>query len=100
MPYAATPTPWKKIHVVKPEPPPTPDKGSWKIPGFGGGLARVGGALGGADDGSKAKKAAKILWEGRAEKVKAAFVYAFEGYRRHADGHDELLPVKGDKVNK
>lgn len=40
------------------------------------------------------------VWDGRAEKVKEAFVHAFEGYKRHAKGADELLPIVGGKVNK
>jgi hypothetical protein len=40
------------------------------------------------------------LWDSRANAVKDAFVHAYEGYMRHAEGYDELLPVKGGRVNK
>lgn len=39
-------------------------------------------------------------WETRAQKVRDAFVYAWNGYQKHAAGWDELTPVDGGKVNK
>ncbi|KAH6916030.1 mannosyl-oligosaccharide alpha-1,2-mannosidase [Coprinopsis sp. MPI-PUGE-AT-0042] len=39
------------------------------------------------------------LWDSRANAVKDAFVYAYEGYTKHAEGYDELLPIKGGRVN-
>ena len=40
------------------------------------------------------------LWEERAQQVREAFRYAWEGYQEHAVGWDELTPVDGGKVNK
>ncbi|KAJ2930958.1 hypothetical protein H1R20_g6105, partial [Candolleomyces eurysporus] len=49
---------------------------------------------------NKAKPQPQVgIWDTRAEKVKEAFVHAFEGYKRHAGGYDELLPIVGGKVN-
>lgn len=39
------------------------------------------------------------IWESRASTVKDAFVYAYEGYMKHAAGYDELLPINGGQVN-
>ncbi|KXN86576.1 Endoplasmic reticulum mannosyl-oligosaccharide 1,2-alpha-mannosidase [Leucoagaricus sp. SymC.cos] len=38
-------------------------------------------------------------WEARAQKVREAFLYAWDGYKRHAAGWDELTPVDGGRVN-
>lgn len=38
-------------------------------------------------------------WEARAQKVREAFKYAWDGYQEHAAGWDELTPVDGGKVN-
>lgn len=40
------------------------------------------------------------VWPARANKVRDAFVHAYSGYQKHALGYDELLPIKGDAVNK
>ncbi|KAH7914600.1 glycoside hydrolase family 47 protein [Hygrophoropsis aurantiaca] len=39
------------------------------------------------------------LWSQRATEVRDAFLHAYDGYKKHAAGHDELLPVSGGKVN-
>ena len=39
-------------------------------------------------------------WPERAEKVKAAFVHAYVGYKTYAFGMDELKSVSNDGVNK
>ena len=39
-------------------------------------------------------------WPERAEKVKAAFVHAYVGYKTYAFGMDELRPVSNGGVNK
>lgn len=39
-------------------------------------------------------------WRERAEKVKAAFRHAYDGYRQHATGFDELRPQSKGAVNK
>ncbi|KAG6821465.1 hypothetical protein H0H93_010189 [Arthromyces matolae] len=39
-------------------------------------------------------------WASRAEKVKEAFVHAYEGYRNHALPFDELKPISGRGNNK
>ncbi|KAF8889335.1 glycoside hydrolase [Infundibulicybe gibba] len=39
------------------------------------------------------------VWSDRADQVKAAFVHAYAGYKRHAHTYDELLPVTGRQVN-
>ncbi|KAG6813871.1 hypothetical protein H0H92_006278 [Tricholoma furcatifolium] len=38
-------------------------------------------------------------WAARAEKVKEAFVHAYEGYKAHAFPMDELVPVTGEGIN-
>ncbi|KAF5383721.1 hypothetical protein D9615_003586 [Tricholomella constricta] len=39
------------------------------------------------------------MWSARADKVRDAFVHAYEGYRTHALPYDELSPVSGKKIN-
>ncbi|KAF9466050.1 glycoside hydrolase [Collybia nuda] len=41
----------------------------------------------------------QILWEGRASKVRDAFVHAYSGYQKHALPFDELLPLGGGATN-
>ena len=41
-----------------------------------------------------------LTWPERAEKVKAAFVHAYVGYKTYAFGMDELKSVSNDGVNK
>ncbi|KAF9453575.1 glycoside hydrolase family 47 protein [Macrolepiota fuliginosa MF-IS2] len=38
-------------------------------------------------------------WEERAQRVRDAFVHAWNGYQKHAAGWDELTPIDGGKVN-
>ncbi|KAG6890086.1 hypothetical protein C0995_012035 [Termitomyces sp. Mi166 len=38
-------------------------------------------------------------WSARADKVKEAFVHAYDGYRHHAFPNDELRPVSGTGIN-
>ncbi|KAJ8495292.1 hypothetical protein ONZ45_g12916 [Pleurotus djamor] len=38
-------------------------------------------------------------WAERAHQVRQAFLHAYEGYRKHAWGHDELKPLTGEGVN-
>ena len=40
------------------------------------------------------------MWSERAEKVKAAFVHAYVGYKTYAFGMDELRSVSNGGVNK
>ncbi len=39
-------------------------------------------------------------WDGRREKVKAAYKHALTGYLKHAFPNDELAPVTGSYTNK
>ncbi|KAG6869228.1 hypothetical protein C0993_009092 [Termitomyces sp. T159_Od127] len=39
-------------------------------------------------------------WSDRAEKVKQAFVHAYDGYRQYALPDDELRPLSGTSINK
>jgi len=41
-----------------------------------------------------------LMWSERAEKVKAAFVHAYVGYKTYAFGMDELRSVSNGGVNK
>lgn len=43
---------------------------------------------------------AKGQWEERAQRVRDAFLHAWNGYQKYAAGWDELLPVNGGRVNK
>jgi hypothetical protein len=43
---------------------------------------------------------ATLTWPERAEKVKAAFVHAYTGYKTYAFGMDELKPVSNGGVNR
>ncbi|KNZ74566.1 Mannosyl-oligosaccharide alpha-1,2-mannosidase isoform A [Termitomyces sp. J132] len=38
-------------------------------------------------------------WSARADKVKQAFVHAYDGYRQHALPDDELRPISGTGIN-
>lgn len=40
------------------------------------------------------------IWSRRADAVREAFVYAYEGYRVYAMPHDELKPMSGKSVDK
>ena len=40
------------------------------------------------------------VWESRAEAVRQAFLHAYRGYKEHAYGHDELLPLTNGSVDK
>jgi hypothetical protein len=40
------------------------------------------------------------IWDFRAQRVKAAFYYAYSNYQARAASHDELLPVSGGHVDK
>lgn len=39
-------------------------------------------------------------WDQRAQTVRNAFVYAWNGYSKYAAGRDELTPTDGGSVNK
>lgn len=40
------------------------------------------------------------IWQERAEKVKGAFLHAYDGYLKYAASHDELLPLSNAAVDK
>lgn len=92
LPYSTRPAPMRGA----PPPPPDPEKKvvKWNWP-------VVGKITGKKKDEAKEdlKPVTQTLWDRRAEKVKDAFVHAFEGYTRHAAGYDELLPIVGGSVN-
>ncbi|KIY52582.1 glycoside hydrolase family 47 protein [Fistulina hepatica ATCC 64428] len=39
------------------------------------------------------------VWDGRAEKVKEAFIHAYRGYQVFASPHDELMPVSDEEFD-
>ena len=40
------------------------------------------------------------IWDARANRVKQAFLHAYNGYLRHAAGHDEIRPLSNTAVDK
>ncbi|KAH8103865.1 glycoside hydrolase [Cristinia sonorae] len=40
-----------------------------------------------------------LVWNSRADEVRAAFLHAYRGYQRYASGRDELRPVSNESVN-
>jgi hypothetical protein len=49
---------------------------------------------------SQFRHASLSIWDFRAQRVKAAFYYAYSNYQARAAFHDELLPVSGGHVDK